>query len=68
MNNSRILKIKNAILSEYYFYLYKLEQIGNFKICISGPLNENPKVLVNYNFLIRKVIVHKSNRNTKKKL
>ena len=36
-NNSRILRIKNEKLSEYYFYMNKKIQ-GVFQICISVPL------------------------------
>ena len=38
LNNSRILRIKNEKLSEYYFYMNKNIQ-GDFQICISVPLN-----------------------------
>ena len=34
VNNSRILTIKNAKFSEYYFYIY----LGDFQICISVAL------------------------------
>ena len=37
MNNSRILTIKNAKLSGYYFYM-NLNIWGDFQICISVPL------------------------------
>ena len=37
VNNSRILRIKNAKLSEYYFYK-NLNLWGDFQICISVPL------------------------------
>ena len=37
MNNSRILKIKNAKLSGYYFYM-NLNICGDFQICIGVPL------------------------------
>ena len=40
MNNSRILTIKNAKLSGYYFYM-NLNIWGDFKICISVPLNKH---------------------------
>ena len=36
LNNSRILRIKNEKLSEYYFYMNKNIQ-GDFQICISIP-------------------------------
>ena len=35
--NSKVLKIKNAKLSEYYFYI-NLNVWGGFEICISVPL------------------------------
>ena len=38
MNNSRILRTKNAKFSEHYFYL-NTNMYGNFQICISVPLN-----------------------------
>ena len=37
MNNSRILQIKNAKFSEYYFYI-NLNTYGDFQFCISVPL------------------------------
>ena len=37
MSNSRILRIKNAKLSGYYFYI-NLNKWGDFQICISWPL------------------------------
>ena len=37
MNNSRILKINNAKLSGYYFYM-NLNICGDFQICIGVPL------------------------------
>ena len=37
VNNSRIVTIKNAKLSEYYFYM-NLNILGNFQICINVPL------------------------------
>ena len=39
MNNSRILIIKNAKPSGYYFYM-NLNVWGDFQICISVPLKE----------------------------
>ena len=38
VNNSRILRTKNAKFSGYYFYL-KTNIQGDFQICISVPLN-----------------------------
>ena len=38
VNNSRILPIKNAKLSGYYFYM-NLNMWGDFQICISVPLS-----------------------------
>ena len=37
VNNSKILTIKNAKLSGYYFYM-NLNIWGDFQICISVPL------------------------------
>ena len=37
VNNSRILTIKNAKFSEYYFYM-NLNILGDFQFCISVPL------------------------------
>ena len=37
VNNSRILMIKNAKFSEYYFYM-NLNILGDFQFCISVPL------------------------------
>ena len=37
VNNSRILRIKNAKFSGYCFYM-KTNLYGNFQICISVPL------------------------------
>ena len=37
VNNSKILRIKNAKLSEYYFHM-NLNIWGDFQICISVPL------------------------------
>ena len=37
VNNSRILTIKNAKFSGYYFYM-NLNIQGDFQICISVPL------------------------------
>ena len=39
VNNSRILRIKNAKFSGKYFHLKKKIQ-GDFQICISVPLKE----------------------------
>ena len=39
MNNSRILTIKNAKFSRYYFYM-NLNICGDFQICFSAPLIE----------------------------
>ena len=44
VNNSRILRTKNAKFSEHYFYL-NTNMYGNFQICISVPLR---KVLINF--------------------
>ena len=38
VNNSRILRIKNAKLSGFCFYIHK--HIGRFQICISVPLRK----------------------------
>ena len=43
LNNSRILRIKNEKLSEYYFYMNKNIQ-GDFQICISIPLTLHQNV------------------------
>ena len=37
VNNSRILQIKNAKFSGYYFYI-NLNTYGDFQFCISVPL------------------------------
>ena len=42
VNNSRILTIKNAKFSEYYFYM-NLNILGDFQFCISVPLTGNKK-------------------------
>ena len=39
VNNSRILTIKNAKFSEYYFHMNTSIQ-GDFQICISVPLRQ----------------------------
>ena len=39
-NNSRILTIKNAKFSEYYFYMH-LNIWGDFQICTSVPLSRS---------------------------
>ena len=41
VNNSRILRIKNAKFSGYCFYVNK-NILGDFQICISVPLSANP--------------------------
>ena len=43
MNNSRILTIKNAKLSGYYFYI-NLNKWGDFQIFISIPLKQEKHV------------------------
>ena len=44
VSNSRILRIKNAKLSGYYFYM-NLNIWGDFEICISVPLRKNKSIL-----------------------
>ena len=39
VNNSRILKIKNAKFSGYHFYM-NLNIYGDFQICIGVPLSQ----------------------------
>ena len=50
MNDSRILTIKNAKLSGYYFYM-NLNVWADCQICISVPLNK--KVHINI-YLLKK--------------
>ena len=61
VNNSRILTIKNAKLSGYYFYI-NLNILGDFQICVSVPLNsshlENSVV-----FTLDKINLYTNKRN-----
>ena len=51
VNNSRILTIKNAKLSGYYFYM-NLNISGYFQICISVPLMSFVKVFLHKPYAI----------------
>ena len=45
VNNSRILTIKNAKFSGYYFYI-NLNIWGDFQFCISVPLGEKNNFII----------------------
>ena len=51
MNNSRILAIKNAKFSGYYFHM-NLNIQGGFQICISVPLNISRNVQVWLSYIL----------------
>ena len=51
VNNLRILKIKNAEFSGYYFYM-KLNIWGHFQICISVPLIRHFNLTSEWNLIL----------------
>ena len=55
MNNSRILIIKNAKPSGYYFYM-NLNIWGDFQICISVPLTILPNCSVGATVAVDKYV------------
>ena len=57
VNNSKILRTKNAKFSEHYFYL-NTNMYGNFQICISVPLRLVKNVKLSKAFLKIGMAVH----------
>ena len=62
VNNSRILRIKNAKLIGYCFYMNPNMQ-GNFQICISEPLKVVPATFLLVCFVCLKDSTFKTRKN-----